>query len=156
MTPIVRIAFGVLGRDAQSDRSAPVVDQERHVTQVERFDERLERCLMAGQAVVPVVRSPRQAHAHVVRNDHAEPVRELAHDLAPHEAPRRVAVHAQKHRRIAWAFVDVVQELAVHLEEVGREGPELAQTGRAAGGIGVRVLERRGGAQDLDGVLFRT
>ena len=127
---------GLLDREAEPDRAAPVLDDDGGVAQVELLDEPRDR---AEVEVVRVVLEPERlvgaAEAEVVGGDRACGRRQLRDDRAVEVRPGRLAVE-QQHRR-AGALVEIVQTEAVlldvvRLEVVAGEAVELL-VGRAVG-----------------------
>ena len=100
-------ALGPLGCEAEADRPAPVVDDDRQVSQVELVDEALDRCVMAVVRVpVALDRLVRAAEAEVVGREHAGDRGDRRDRLAVEERPGRLAVQEQD--RVARALVQVV------------------------------------------------
>ena len=130
-----RDPVGLLDREAEPDRAAPVLDDDGGVAQVELLDEPRDR---PGVEVVGVVVEPERlvgaAEAEVVGRDRAGGRRQLRDDLAVEVRPGRLAVQ-QQHRR-ARALVEVVQPEAVLLDVVRLEvvAGETARTARPACG----------------------
>ena len=122
-----RHALGLLDRDPQADRAAPVVHDDRGVAQVEILEQ--------GRRVldVAIVRVPAEvgglvgaAEAGEVGQDHAEArVANGGQDLPPQEAPRRLAVEHHDGRPVAVFHVR-------HAEAVRPRG-SAAPTGSPAG-----------------------
>ena len=109
----------VLDREAQPDRAAPVVHHECQLRQVELLDEPCDRVDVAVVRVpADLGRLVRAAEADQVRRDLAPG--QLRDDVPPQKRRRRLAV--QQQRRLAVAFVDVVQPASVELEPVRGEG----------------------------------
>ena len=104
--PVSRItsrveALGVLDGQAQADRAAPVVDDDRRAAQVELLEQRRDR---RGVAVVGVPadvgRLVGAAEAGQVGRDAAKAgVAHRRDHLAPQERPRRLAVHEARRAR---------------------------------------------------------
>ena len=113
-------AVGVLDGEAEADRPAPVLDDDREVSQVELLDEPRDR---AGVEVVGVVlpaeRLVGAAEAEVVGRDRARRRDELGDDGAVEVRPGRLAVQQQDGR--PGALVEVVHAQAVLLDVVRRE-----------------------------------
>ena len=115
-----RDAVGLLDGEAEADRPAPVLDDDREVAQVELLDEPRDR---AGVEVVGVVLAAERlvgaAEAEVVGRDRAGRRDELGDDLAVEVRPGRLAVQQQDGR--PGALVEVVHAQAVLLDVVRRE-----------------------------------
>ena len=110
-----RDAVGMLDGEAEADRPAPVLDDDREVSQVELLDEPRDR---AGVEVVGVVlpaeRLVRAAEAEVVGRDRARRrASELGDDRAVEVRPGRLAVQQEDGR--PGALVEVVHAQAVLL-----------------------------------------
>ena len=122
-------AIRALDREPQSDRPAPVLDDDGGIAQVELVGEALDRRKVE---VVGVVLDPgrlvRAPEPEVVGRDGASGTRDGRDHLAIQERPGRLAV--QEQHRIARALVDVVHPQpvlldVVRLEVVAREPDEL-------------------------------
>ena len=134
-----RHALGVLDRQAQADRPAPVVHDEGRVAQVEVLEQR------RGHLHVAVVGVPAALHR-LVRAPEADEVGEhdavagVAHGrqhVAPQEAPGGLAV--PHHHRCAVALVDVGQAQPVDgavVRCVGEVGQPLEDLVRRADRVG--------------------
>ena len=150
-TPVFRITSrstrsGLLDREPQADRPAPVLDDDRQPAQVELLDEPHDRRAVPVERVpADVGRLVRAAEAEVVGRDHPR-VRARARDHLPvEERPGRLAVEAE--HRIALALVEVVHPQAVLVERSAartgsRAGPRTAR--RACGRRVIAAPARRG------------
>ena len=113
-------AVGLLDGEAEADRPAPVLDDDRELSQVELLDEPRDR---AGVEVVGVVlpaeRLVRAAEAEVVGRDRPGRRGQLGDDLAVEVRPGRLAVQQEDGR--PGALVEVVHAQPVLLRVVRLE-----------------------------------
>ena len=100
-------ALGHPRRQHRPQRAAPVLADQHEAAQPQRLHQLRQRLHVALDAVL-VQRDPaRQAEAEQVGRHAAQP-RQARDHVAPQEAPRRVAVEQQHHRRVGLAVVDAV------------------------------------------------
>jgi hypothetical protein len=107
-----RMARGV----GHADHAAPVVHQQRDRSlDAGLLDECVEVVDAPAQRVVVLVFAGlvREAAADVVRRDHPVRIAQAEHEVAVEERPGRIAV--QHEDRVAAAFVEQVEAMAVHL-----------------------------------------
>src|SRR3954469_6665274 len=115
-----RDAVGILDREAEADRAAPVLDDERDVLQIELPREARDRLDMAIVGVpLAFGRLVGAAEAEVVRRDAARDARERRDHLAVEKRPRRLAVQQQD--RVTFTLVEVMHAQSVLVEVVRLE-----------------------------------
>ena len=114
--------LGLLDREAQADRAAPVVDDERRVAEVEVLEQcrhqlgvAVVACTSRGRSACPSARSPRRSGA----TQRKPASRTGGITLRQRIRPRRLAVEEDDRRPLA--LVDVREPQPVHLAVVGRE-----------------------------------
>jgi hypothetical protein len=140
-----REALGHLGGQAQADQRAPVLAHERDLAQVQRLNPVPDPRHLAGIAIVAALAQlVGLAEADQVGREHAQPRGRNRQDHVPVQVrPGRLAVQHQHRRRVARAFVNVVQ---AQLERALLRDLVVVRRERVVG----QVRETRvGGAQDF-------
>ena len=145
-------------RDAQADRSAPVVEDERQVPEVERLDQRGDvGDVPLDRVVLGPVRLLGEPEAQQVGRDHAGRSGEAPHEVPVQERPGGLPVQAQD--RLAAALFDVVHAAARDGDKAALERVLAAQTQRREAlprGVGVFGLGRNLGSRRAHGVDAET
>jgi hypothetical protein len=126
----------LLDRQAEPDRAAPVLHDDREVVQVELLHQPDDRAEVEVVGVVLLAqRLVGAPEAEVVRGDRPRARHELGKHLPVEVGPRRLAVQEQHGRAVA--LVQEVHPEALLLDVVGREGVSRqgveALVGRAVG-----------------------
>ena len=109
------------GGGPHADRPAPIVGNERHVTQIERLDQRphIVNPACQGEGVFMLARLVGQSTPNVVRNDNPIAGEKRLDQFAKEERPGRVAVRHQEDG--ALALVEIVVSKPFNFEIVRLE-----------------------------------
>ncbi len=100
-------------RGAQADAASPVMPNQRHVAQVERFDQAAEIVDVLSNPVVVIPRLVREPHAEMIDRHAAVLARQPLDDVPPGETPGRIAMHEQQRRPAAFVNVGIAQPVQI-------------------------------------------
>ncbi len=116
-----RKPLGNLPSNPHPDAAAPVVSDQGHLLQVETLDERAEIRDMRRQSIAEGIRPRlvRKATTNVIHRQTAVFAGQLPNEVAPREAPGRIAVHEQQW--LSAPFVQIVVPVPTKFKKSGLE-----------------------------------